>query len=144
MGDRCGMPRLADKLLVLACLTLVAAQSNEASTTVDQMCDDAQRRTVAKCYKHTDEQSCAQGEAARLGCQWCPNFISRVGIRNLCRSTLACFIRVRWDQAPEFLDMQNGCVSEFSAATPSRGRPETLTMMLTLGSIIVHAYSTLS
>ena len=145
MSDQCGgVSRLTDKLLIFACLTLVAAQNNEATATDDQMCDEAQRSVIARCYQNTDEQSCASGEAARLGCQWCSNFITRVGIRNLCRSTLACFARVKWDQAPEFLDMQNGCVSEFSATMPSHGRPEKFAVLLTLGSIVVHAYSALS
>jgi hypothetical protein len=82
------------------------------------------RALRAQCHADEfagDQVGCEAHQVNPYLCQWCPNFVTQVGVRNLCRTSLACGVRVKWDQADEFTDTQKGCLSDFSSATALRG-----------------------
>ena len=109
--------------LLVATLVLVplaCAQGGGAGDGGDKesICDEQQKQLVSFCYSKKSMEKCQDPEAARRGCVWCPSFMTRVGTRDLCRATLACGIWVHWDLAPDYMQFQNGCVSEYSTDAP--------------------------
>merc|ERR1719506_123254 len=105
-------------MLVLQCAMLALADDSDGT----KLCNPTEMINVNTCYEFSgDQRGCEAHGVNPYLCQWCPNFVTQVGVRDLCRTSLACGVRVKWDLAPEFTDTQKGCLSDFSGATANRG-----------------------
>ena len=63
--------------------------------------------------------------------------MTRVGTRDLCRATLACGISVHWDLAPDYMQFQNGGVSEYSDDAPQAVPRWSLTVFSLIAAFLV-------
>ena len=137
MSQRIATVRSCTLLVSLLVLMPLAGAQNGGDVGRESICDEQQKRLVNFCYSKNTQEKCQDPEAARQGCVWCPGFMTRVGVRDLCRATLACGMWVHWDLAPDYMQFQNGCVSEYSDDAPQAVPRWSLTIFSLIAAFLV-------